>query len=71
VQVAALNDAGKAKQMEAQLSKAGLKAYTEVVPTSKGAVTRVRAGPFVSREEADKARDKLKDIGLSGNVIPK
>jgi DedD protein len=71
VQVAALNDADKAKQMREQIAAAGFKAYTEVVPTAKGNVTRVRAGPFATREDADKARDKLKGMGLNGNVIPK
>jgi DedD protein len=71
VQVAALNDPDKARQMRDQISATGVKAYTEVVPTAKGNVTRVRAGPFASRPDADKARDKLKAIGLNGNVIPK
>jgi len=70
VQVAALNDAAKAKQMEQQLAGAGIKAYTEGVPTTKGKVTRVRVGPFKTREEAEKMRDKLKSIGLSGNIVP-
>jgi DedD protein len=71
VQVAALNDPEKAKQMRDQIAATGVKAYTEVVPTAKGNVTRVRAGPFASRAEADKSRDKLKALGLNGNVIPK
>ena len=60
-----------AKQVQAQITAAGVKAYTEVVKTSKGDVTRVRAGPFGTRAAAEKARDQLKAIGLSGNVIPK
>jgi len=71
VQVAALNDPDKAKQMRDQIAATGVKAYTEVVPTAKGNVTRVRGGPFASRADADKARDKLKGIGLNGNVIPR
>lgn len=71
VQVAAFNDADKAKQIREQLAAAGVKVYTEVVPTTKGNVTRVRAGPFASRDDAEKARDKLKGMGLSGNVLPK
>lgn len=71
VQVAALNDPDKAKQMRDQIAAAGVKAYTEVVPTTKGNVTRVRAGPFASRADADKVRDTLKGMGLNGNVIPK
>ena len=71
VQVAALTDPDKAKQMREQIAGAGVKAYTEVVPTAKGSVTRVRAGPFASREAAEKARDRLKELGLTGNVVPK
>ncbi len=71
VQVAALNDPEKARQMRDQITATGMKAYTEVVPTTKGNVSRVRAGPFASRGDADKARDKLKALGLTGNVVPK
>ena len=71
VQVAALNDADKARQMQEQIAAAGVKSYTEVVPTAKGNGTRVRAGPFTSREEAEKMRDQLKAMGLNGNIVPK
>ena len=72
VQVAALTDVDKAKQMREQIAAAGVKAYTEVVPTVKGNVTRVRAGPFATRDAADKARERLKAMGLAvGNVVPK
>ena len=71
VQVAALNDAAKAKQMQEQIAAAGVKSYTEVVPIVNGQVTRVRAGPFASRDEAEKIRDRLKGMGLSGNVVAK
>jgi len=71
VQVAALNDADKAKQMSDSIAAAGIKSYTEVVPTAKGNVTRVRAGPFASRAEAEKIRDQLKGMGLNGNIVPK
>ncbi len=71
VQVAALNDADKAKQMQQQIAAAGVKSYTEVVPVVKGQVTRVRAGPFASRDEAEKIREQLKGMGLSGNVVAK
>ena len=71
VQVAALTDADKAKEMQQRIAAAGVKTYTEVVPTTNGNVTRVRAGPFVARAEAEKVRDKLKDMGLGGNVVPK
>jgi len=71
VQVVALSDAAKAKQMRQQISDAGIKSYTEVVKTAKGDVTRVRAGPFATREAAEKAQKQLAAIGLNGKVVPK
>ncbi len=68
VQVIALADAGKAKQMQKSIAAAGIKSYTEVVKTSKGDVTRVRAGPFASRGAAEKAREQLKALGMNGNI---
>ena len=68
VQVIALADAEKARRMQQQIAAAGIKSYTEVVKTVKGDVTRVRAGPFGTREAAEKARDQLKSLGLNGNV---
>lgn len=71
VQVVALSDAAKAKQIRQQISAAGIKSYTEIVQTAKGDVTRVRAGPFATRAAAEKARDQLKAMGLNGNVAAK
>ena len=71
VQVIALADAAKARQMQQQIAAAGIKAYTEVVKTAKGDVTRVRAGPFATRAAAEKAREQLKTLGMNGNVTTK
>lgn len=71
VQVAALADAAKAKQLEKQMAGAGVKTYTEVITTQSGEVTRVRAGPYPTREAAEKARTQLKKAGLDGTVVPK
>jgi DedD protein len=71
VQVVALADVEKAKHVQAQIAAAGIKAYTEVVKTAKGDVTRVRAGPFPTRAAAEKARDQLNAIGLPGNIASK
>jgi DedD protein len=71
IQVIALADAGKAREMQQQIAGAGIKSYTEVVKTAKGDVTRVRAGPFASRSAAEKARDQLKALGMNGNITTK
>ena len=61
----AQTDADKAKVLVARLAEHGVKAYTE----QKGEVTRVRVGPFSSREQADKALAKVQSAGASGMII--
>lgn len=68
IQVTALADADRAKLVQRQIMDAGLLSYTQVVPAAKGSVTRVRAGPFATHDEAEKAREKLQSIGLEGKV---
>jgi len=68
VQVIALADAEKAKQIQQRIAAAGIVAYTEIVKTAKGDVTRVRAGPFATREAAEKAKERLKSLGMNGNI---
>jgi DedD protein len=56
----------------AKLAQAKLRYYTETVVTAKGTVTRVRAGPFATKGEAEKALGTLKELGLKpGNVSAK
>lgn len=68
----AFSDVKNAKQLRAKLSAAGVKSYTEPVKTSKGELTRVRAGPFANKEAAENARAKLVALGLKpGAVVSK
>lgn len=53
-----------AKQVRDRAASAGIKSYTEQMTGQQGEQTRVRAGPFASRSAAEKARDKLKSLGL-------
>ena len=53
-----------AKQVRDRATSAGIKNYTEQVKGQQGEQTRVRAGPFSSRGAAEKARDKLKALGM-------
>ena len=55
-----------------KLKEARIPYYTEPIATKQGTVTRVRAGPFASRDAADKALQQLRDLGLKpGNVATK
>ena len=69
VQVGAFADAAAAREMRIKVEKLGLKTYTQVVETSAGSRTRVRAGPFESRAEAEKALAKAKTAGLNAVVL--
>jgi DedD protein len=71
VQIAALADAAKAKQLQKQMARAGFPAYTEVISTAGGERTRVRAGPFATHDAAENARDRLKKAGFEGQVVRK
>lgn len=71
VQLGAYQDAGRVKLLLAKLKELGLPAYTEKVDTPQGPRTRVRAGPFSSKELANKAQERIKIIGVSGPVAPK
>jgi DedD protein len=56
----------------AKLAEAKVRYYTEKVSTSSGTVTRVRAGPFATRAQAEKALETLKGLGLKpGNISAK
>ncbi|MDE2311276.1 MAG: SPOR domain-containing protein [Betaproteobacteria bacterium] len=66
VQVGAFTKAESAHYLQKKLSKEGFKVYTE----KTGDKTRVRAGPYATREAADKVLRKLEAQGLHPVVSP-
>ena len=50
----------------AKLASAKMPYYTEPAP---GNLTRVRAGPFATREAAEKALEQLKSLGLQPGTV--
>jgi DedD protein len=56
----------KPESVIAKLAGAKLPYYTEPM---QGNLTRVRAGPFASKEAADQALSKLKELGLKPGAI--
>ena len=69
VQVGAFADDAAVREARQKAERAGVRTYTQVVNTKDGKRTRVRVGPFGSREEADKAVATLKKAGLAGAVL--
>ena len=69
VQVGAFADVQKANEARTALEKAGIKTYTQVVVTANGKRTRVRAGPWEDRAEAEKTAEKIKKLNLPAAVL--
>lgn len=69
VQVAALSAASAAEELHVQLIKGGFSSYVESVTTAGGPLHRVRVGPFSSREDAQRAADRLKAAGHKAAVV--
>ena len=57
-------------ELQDKLKNAGIKSYTQKIATGSGDRTRIRVGPFGSKEEAEKVRARLTRIGLSGTLVP-
>lgn len=64
VQLGAFSNAANARALQKKLQDNKFKAYTELVRNSGGDRTRVRVGPYATRDAAEKARDRLKSMKL-------
>ena len=69
VQVGAFKDESKLAQAREKIAALGIKHYTERLDT-QGGLTRLRAGPFPTREAAEAAQATLKRSALDGKVVP-
>lgn len=69
--IGAFANAGNVQVLQTKLGELGIKVYTEALDSPQGKKTRVRAGPFASREAAEKALDRMKRIGVNGVVAVK
>jgi len=70
IQWAALATKDKVDELQAKLKQAGIKSITQKVVIDSGQRTRIRVGPFSSKEEAEKVRAKIVRLGLNGTVVP-
>ena len=69
--IGAYANPGNVKVLRAKLDQIGVKTYTEALNSPQGNKTRLRAGPFTSKEAAEKALDKMKRIGVGGLISAK
>lgn len=70
VQIGAYAESSGVSTARQKAQGAGVSTFTQDVNTKAGKRTRVRAGPFASREAAEQAAAKLKRAGLGASVIP-
>jgi DedD protein len=71
VQLGAYKEVANVKQLSAKLKQIGLPSYTEHFDSPQGQRTRVRAGPFKTKDAAEKARARIRTIGVDGQVAQK
>jgi DedD protein len=71
VQLGAYQEPGRVKLLTGKLKELGLPVFTEKVDTPQGMRTRVRAGPFPTKDAALKAQERAKIVGVTGPVAPK
>jgi len=69
VQVGAYTDAGTLREARTKVERLGLKTYTQVIESESGKRTRVRVGPFATRDEAAAAARRLEAAGLPHNIL--
>jgi DedD protein len=69
VQVGAYNDIERLKAARTKLEKLGYKSYTQDVDSTTGKRTRVRVGPYASKQEAEGVAAKLKAAGMQAAIL--
>ena len=69
MQIGAFAEDVKVKEVRLKLEKAGFKTYTNVANTKEGPRTRVRVGPFASKDEAEKIANKIQQLQLQPQVL--
>lgn len=70
VQLGVFSSAENANQAVEKMKDAKLPVYTESIPIKSGNATRVRVGPFPTREKADAAVAQIKLAGADGKIVP-
>jgi DedD protein len=69
VQVGAYTDPARLREARARVERLGLKTYTQVIESDAGRRTRVRVGPFATRDDANAAIARLEAAGLPAHLL--
>ena len=69
IPIGAFASSEKLDELSTRLREAKVPYFSEPIATAKGKVMRVRAGPYRTREAADRALDQLKELGLKPGKV--
>jgi DedD protein len=69
IQVGAFIDAAKVRDVRSKLEQAGVKTYTQTVEKDGKNSTRIRVGPYDTKEEADKAAARIRKLDLPVSFV--
>lgn len=69
IQLGAFANMNNAKERQAKLTALKIKFYTETIKTPGGDKLRVRAGPYATRQEAERVQAKLKASGIQDGMV--
>lgn len=70
VQLGVFSRAERVTEVRTKATEAGIRIYAEQVKGESGEQTRLRAGPFASREAAERARVRLEELGKTLGFKP-
>lgn len=71
VQLGVFADPANVTKVRARVKAEGYNSFVEILDGGGKPKTRVRAGPFASRADAERARERLQRAGLPGIVAPR
>lgn len=69
VQLGVFSNSANAEKLQATVALQGITSETETINSPQGAKTRVRAGPYGSKDEAQSIQAKLKTAGINSVVV--
>lgn len=68
VAVGIFADPANAERASQRLRNAGLPVVVDPLESARGPLTRVRVGPFATREEAVSAAETVRNLGLEARI---
>jgi DedD protein len=69
IQVGAFSDKAKIRDVRRKLEKAGFQTYTQDINKDGERTTRIRVGPYETREDAEKAAKAIRKLELPASVL--